>query len=263
MNIYNDSNFASQSSLPADATFNSITSNSITIPAGNEGDVLFLAADKEINGLAIGPNKYVMASNGTLPDWTNALDLNSVKAVQYNVPGAFHGDLFTVDGSQNLERLPIGAAGNILTSTGTEFAWQALDLPNPLNIQNLTLTNGTLNLVNSKIIGANNQFFFSNGGNITTTLSLILENTTSINVQTGFTYKIHFWGKLVTSSNTNLQLSVNGGIVADVVCGTSTSASFLYMHGSGVTGNLPIRIFANTSSGVGSLTGCWCTVEQY
>lgn len=261
MNIYNDSNFASQSSLPSDATFNSITSNSITIPAGNSGDVLFLAADKEINGLAIGPNKYVMASNGSIPEWTNALDLNSVKAVQYTVPGTVHGDLLTVDNSNNFERVPIGAAGSILTSTGTEFAWQPLDFPNPLNLQNITLTNGALTLVNSKIIGAS-QYFFNNGGLVSGTNGLILEDTTSINVINGFTYKIQFWGKLVAADNTNLQLSVNGGIVADVVYTGSTSATFLYVHGSGITGNLPIRIYGSTISGVGSLNGCWCTVEQ-
>ena len=261
MNIYNDSNFASQSSLPSDPTFNSITTSSITIPAGSGGDVLFLAANKEVDGLAIGPNKYVMASNGTLPEWTNALDLNSVKAVQFTVPGTVHGDLLTVDNSNNFERVPIGAAGNILTSTGTEFAWQPLDLPNPLSIQNLTLTNGALTLVNSKIIGAG-QYFFNNGGLVPGTYSLILEDTTSINVVNGFTYKIHFWGKLVASNNSDLQLSVNGGIVSDVVCSGSTSVSFLYVHGSGITGNLPIRIYGSTISGVGSLSGCWCTVEQ-
>jgi hypothetical protein len=261
MNIYNDSNFSGQTNLPSDANFSSVTSNSFIIPNGSEGDLLFLASDKEINGLAIGPNKYVLASDGTIPEWSNSLDINTMRAIQYNVPGTVHGDLFTVDNSKNLERVPIGNSGDILTSTGTEFAWQPLDLPNPLSIENLTLTNGTLNLVNSKIVGLNNQFFFNAGNTVGTTPNIILEDVSTSVVQ-GFTYKIHFWGKLIATSSTNLQLSVNNGIVADAVFGASTSASFLYIYAPGFTGNLSIKINGSATLAGGSLTGCWCTLEQ-
>lgn len=263
MNIYYDSNFASQSSVPADATFNSITSNDIIIPASNPGDVLFIGPEKQIDGLAIGPNHYILESNGSQPAWTNALDINSIKAVQYTIPGTVHGDLLTVNASNNLERVPIGAAGNILTSTGTEFAWQALDLPNPLNIQNLTLTNGTLTLTNSVIVDPNKQYFYvaGTGANINPSGSTPISG--SVNVVFGRNYKVHFWGKLINANPVSLTLYMNSVIISSITIAATGPASFVLMYVAPVTGSIPVEITGVASSGDASLLGSWFTIESW
>ncbi len=68
-NIYNDSNFASESTLPGDATFTSVTTNSLIIPAAQNGDLLFANANHEVNGLAIAPKGLYLISNGTTPTY--------------------------------------------------------------------------------------------------------------------------------------------------------------------------------------------------
>ena len=263
MNIYYDSNFSSQSSMPTDVTFNSVTSNDIVIPASNPGDLLFIGSAKQITGLAPGPNKYLLESNGSAPAWTNALDINSIKAVQYTIPGTFHGDLFTVDSFNNLERVAIGMAGDILTCTGTEFAWQPLDFPNPLSLQNITLTNGTLSLVNSVISDPNKQYFFvaGTGGNINPSGSIPV--TGFVNVVTGRIYKIHFWGKLVSAVSVSLSLSLNG-LTADTFTMAQTGpVSFVLIYAAPITGALSVAVSGVASSGSASLIGSWFTIESW
>ena len=127
MNIFSDSNYASQSSLPTNATFQEITTNGIIISNGTAGDLLFLNTQKAINGLQIGPQKYILQSDGNLPQWSNAIEVNSIKTNQLKIPGTAHGDLFTVDVNNNFERVAISAInGALLMSTGTEFEWLQL-----------------------------------------------------------------------------------------------------------------------------------------
>lgn len=262
-NIFYDSNYASQTSMPSDAVFNSMTSDNIIIPASTPGDVLFIGPQKQIDGLAIGPNKYVLESNGSQPAWTNALDINSIKATQYTIPGTFHGDLFTVNAFNNLERVPIGGAGNILTSTGTEYAWQPLDLPNPLSIQNLTLTNGTLTLANSVISDPNKQFAIVDGvgGNISPAGAPVA--SANFNIVAGRLYKLHIWGKIINANPVSLTYYVNGALVNDTTYFASGGVSFVHLFVGASTGLMPVVINGVASSGSASLLTIWFTIESW
>ena len=263
MNIFNDSNYSSQSAMPSDATFNSMTSNNIVIPASTPGDVLFIGNQKQITGLQIGPNKYLLESNGSQPAWTNALDINSIKSTQYTIPGTTHGDLFTVNNLNNLERVPIGASGDILTSNGTEFFWQALDLPNPLNIQNLTLTNGTLSLSNSVIADPNKQYFYvaGTGGNINSSGSTPVNGF--VNVINGRIYKVHYWGKMVSAVPVSLSLALNGLIVDTFTNDGTSPISFVLIWAAPTTGAISVAVNGVASSGSASLLGSWFTIESW
>lgn len=146
MNIFNDSNYASQSSLPSTAIFTSITSNDYIIPASQEGDILYTNANHEINGLLIGPQNYLLQSSGSVPQWSNTLNINTVQTTSLKIPGTTHGDLFTVDNNNTFERVAIGPANSILSSNGTEFSWYLMNVSGPVFIKNNTLLSETIQI---------------------------------------------------------------------------------------------------------------------
>jgi hypothetical protein len=235
MNIYYDSNYASQSSLPTTATFQSITTNGLIIPAANNGDILIADSNHEVDGVAIGPVNYVLQSNGTIPQWTNAITMNTVSSVEYIIPGTSHGDLLTVNGSSALERVPIGTAGSYLISTGSEFQWNA------------------------------NQFYSNTGSsNNIPQNSTPIASTSSLSVVNGFRYRLQITGKLITQVSVALSFSLAATTIDTYTFDNSQGILINYIFTASSTG--PILITLAGLTGVvttASLFNIYFTLELF
>lgn len=277
MNIFYDSNYNSQTSLPNTATFQSLTVNDLIIPNASQGDLLTIDNNKHLIGIDIGPVNYLVQSDGTYPQYTNAININQITATNYKIPGTTHGDLFTVDNANNLERVAIGSAGRILTSTGVNFQWQPLDLPNPLIIQNLTLNSGNLTLNSSNFnTGLINGRLFNRGGimtseaaqvykapgvgnNLSTVNNVIFSNL--INFINGITYKITISATLISSTSTAINLSIAAAPVLSTTENATSAYTRVFSYIAGFTGPGLFNLNAFVSSGNGSLLDYHVFVE--
>jgi len=235
MNIYNDSNYASQSSLPSDATFDSITANDIIIPNSQNGDILFTNASKEINGLNIGPINYLLQSSSVEPQWTNIIKINTITSLQYIIPGTAVGDLFTVTSGGALERVAIGTAGQKLISNGSIFEWAF---------------NG-------------NQYFTNSGtgNNINSSLNIIFGNT--FNLVSGNNYKITVSGNYTGIVVVNFIFEINSiQIITQSLENTGPMTRVFYYNAT-VSGTNTFSILGNVSSSYGTLSDYNIFCELY
>lgn len=232
MNIFYDSNYSTEASLPTDPTFNSITTTEIStniykIPAANSGDTLYVNADKNITGLAIGPNNYILTSNGSTPEWSNEVDVNTVKTNQLTIPGTSIGDLFTVNASNNFTRVPIGGSGDLLKSDGVSFGWGPLVLPDPLTLNDLNVANslkltnfnyGPAFVRNQQIVASPNQYWFYSGAanNVPTADTLIFSTVTSC--VAGRNYRIDISGNLICAVPASLGFAPTSFLSEQITC---------------------------------------------
>ncbi len=213
MNIYYSSEYNSQASLPSTATFQAITTNSLTIPGANNGDILIADSNHQVDGIAIGPVNYVLRSDGTLPQWTNTITMNTVQTTDLIIPGTVHGDLFTVDNVNTFERVPIGGTNSKLISTGSEYQWGI------------------------------NQFFTAPGSsnNIPQT-SAPLASTISMSITSGLRYRLQISGNLITSVPVALSYSLGGTLVDSVTCTGTNPIMISYIFTASSTGPLLITL---------------------
>ena len=232
MNIFYDSNYATESTLPTDATFNSVTTTEIStniykIPAANSGDTLYVNADKNITGLAIGPNNYILTSNGTAPEWSNVVDVNSVKTNQIQIPTTTTGDLLTPDATGTLTRLACGTSGQLLTTDGTHIFWQDLTVQDPLTLNDLNVANslkltnfnyGPAFVRNQQIVASPNQYWFFSGSanNVPTADTLIFSTVTSC--VAGRNYRIDISGNLICAVPASLGFAPTSFLSEQITC---------------------------------------------
>ena len=125
--------------------FTSITTNGINIPGSQQGDILIIGDTKgNVEGLNIGAQNHVLVANPTnngLPGYTNAININTVTCNDLMINGLKTGDLIVGQTNNYVQRLPIGALGNLLHSDGTNVYWGPLVFPDPLTLQDLILSN--------------------------------------------------------------------------------------------------------------------------
>lgn len=160
MNIYNDSNYSIPQ--PTNATYNSITTNSIVIPSATNGDVLFMN-NQQVEGLAIGPQNYILQSSGAAPQWSNSLVINTLETTDLKIPGTSPGDLFTVDANNFFERVPKGALGSILMCQSNQFQWELYNSGKAFFIGNLLQSEASFHISNNSYsnIPITNTLLFS------------------------------------------------------------------------------------------------------
>ena len=225
-NIYYDSNYSSQVSLPSNATFQSITTNGLVIPKANNGDILITDSNHAVSGLTIGPVNYVLQSNGSQPQWSNTLNLNTVTSTAYIIPGTSVGDLFTVNGANTLIRVPLGSGNSKLISGGGQFNWA----------MNQLYTNaGSLNN-----IPQNSGPIFS---------------TTSMSVSNAYRYRLVITGKLVTSVPVALSLSVAATGIDSYTFSNTNTIYIQYIFNATFTG--PLLITLSGFTGVATLASLY------
>lgn len=146
-------------SLPSTATFTSLETGGLVLTGASHGDVLFIGVSSQVEGLTIGPNNYVLVSNGTEPAWSNTLVLNEVQTTELKIDGIQNGDIIIGQSDTSFARLPIGALGNVLTVNSFGVPqWQNIDIPDPLILNDLQLD------ISLKLpYLANGQIFISGG----------------------------------------------------------------------------------------------------
>ena len=113
--------------LPSDATFNSLTTNTLTIPGGAKGDILFIGDNiGTIDGLNIGTVNDVLVSDGTIPQYTNALNVNTVRANSMRINGLGNGNLMVgSNGDGTFAQLTPGPIHTMMASDGS--SWNQTD----------------------------------------------------------------------------------------------------------------------------------------
>lgn len=208
MNIFYSSDYATEATLPTDVTFNSISSNTINIPNSVAGDLLYINANKDITGLAIGPQNYVLQSSGTEPQWTNTLNINTVQTNALRINNTFLNDMYCTDSNNNLLRIPIGNDGDILKYGGGTIGWGELVLPDPLTLNDLNVAN-SLKLTNqvngpafirsNQVVSSPVQYWFipGTGGNVPSSDTQIFSiNSTCVQ---GRNYKIEISGSFIST----------------------------------------------------------------
>lgn len=148
-NIFGTNN--DQSSL----NLNEITANKITVNSDlclsglNSGSIIINSNDGNdcVNELLIGPARYVLEvdQSTNIPAWTNNIKVDRIESNIIKYAGTQQGDLLQANdngGSIELDRIPIGTSGQILTvnslSNGAEW--------NDLNLSNLGTNGGLFNL---------------------------------------------------------------------------------------------------------------------
>ena len=224
MNIYRDSSFAykeADANLPADATFESITTSNLIVPTGQKGDILTFEEGGVLTGVAIGPQNYVVTSDisGTgLPRYSNALTLNSLTTTSFSIPETQNGDLLVMNGSQHSTRLPIGAAGYILTSNGATPQWQPLVLTNNRSFGFFSFFSGTLNNFASGTSHYFPTFYANQYSNGFTTNSSVITYNGSVTK----TFKISASLTFISSlDNTNFSLFIYNPLTSVQLVGGS------------------------------------------
>jgi hypothetical protein len=243
MNIYYTSNIQSPD----------IVANSITIPNSQNGDLLFIK-DKQIDGLAIGPNKYLVQSDGVQPQYTNTIDINTVKTNDIIINTAPQYSLLTIDAQNTVDLIPLGTPGNILTCTSTGFQTQPLVLPDPLTITNLNIAKpaGQLFLDNlGNVFSEKYQFF--NVATQTVSANTVLFSHT-FNTVPGRKYK--YTSNFSQDSGLgNISLTVNGiGVVRTILNSASGNKNITYIFtGGAATVNIFLEYFTTTATTFGEI----------
>lgn len=84
------------------------------------GDLPYYASGTALNKLAIGTNKYVLTSSGSAPQWSASLDTTQggTGLTSYTA-----GDITYYASGTALNKLGIGAANTVMTSSGTAPQW--------------------------------------------------------------------------------------------------------------------------------------------
>lgn len=148
-NVFSDSSYGLNGAItPSSITTNEITTGGIIIPGSEKGDILFIGdTSGTVDGLNVGTTGDVMISNGTIPEWTNAISINTLTCNDILINSTVQGDLLQAYGSPPyLDRVPIGTQNQILTVGSTSNAiWQGLQTiinnDNPITIPNLVISN--------------------------------------------------------------------------------------------------------------------------
>lgn len=124
MNIYrNTGQFISELPLPANPTFNSITTSALKINGDGQGDILTTDASGNVSGLPIGAQNYILNSNSGVPAWTNNIIVNSTNTGSLTIPGTASGDLLYMNSAQTAVRLPLGFNGSKLVVVSNNPTW--------------------------------------------------------------------------------------------------------------------------------------------
>lgn len=222
-NVYSISGHSSSNNV----TTNEITTSSLTINGGTKGDVLIIADNNGmVDGIALGSTNHVFvanAGNNGLPGYTDALNINTLTSNDIKINGVLTGDLLVGSTGDFIQRLPIGASGLILTSNGSNVQWQPLDLPDPLILQDLEVTQSVkLGFIGEGLIyldGSNNvksirNNFLQEDGSITMGGSQITVSSFNFNALFGRPYLISVNFNVEPNNNiTPFTLRINGSNV--------------------------------------------------
>ncbi len=233
MNIYNDSNFSSQTSMPSTPTFSGITTSGITIPGSGTGDLLFIDST-QVDGLAIAPQNYVLQSSGTLPQWTNSLTVNTVTCNDIKINATSQGDLFTVGADTFLERIAKGSAGSIfMAGTGTDIGWVLLNNGRPIVLNNVLTTEAS-------------QYAYTSFVNITTN-PLTLLYTLNFNVVNGRRYKLTISGRQQTVNGGAYSFKLAGQTISDFLIDGNADLCRNFIYTALTTGTILGEFFGNST----------------
>jgi hypothetical protein len=174
--------------------------NNLRLTGANDG--LLEVVGSNVGDIPNGPIRYLLEidQSNNRPAWTNNIKVDEVETNTIKINGTSRGDLLVMDNSNEASRLPVGSSGQILTSNGITPEWQALILPDPFNLNDLTinnslrisnLTNGFLYVNNtgnvSRVQNSHYQELLSYPISFTSLQTLI---TFPFNVISGFTYKV-------------------------------------------------------------------------
>lgn len=151
-------------------TFGTLTvQNQLNIAGFHKGSLLTNANnDDSLDELNVGPPYYILHVDPVdlIPKWTNVSQLDQLTLNTLKINGTIQGDLLQIGNSNQIERIPIGTNGQILTTNGSNVSWQNLTIPDPLTINDLTVNNtATINTLNNSI-GNVNQLNITSGLNI-------------------------------------------------------------------------------------------------
>jgi hypothetical protein len=91
--------------------------NSLTLTGTHEGSLLQINSSSMVTELLKGPDNYVLTIDpGTHdPAWSNVVILDQLTTNALNINGTSNGDLLQIGTTNNVERVPIGSSGQVLT----------------------------------------------------------------------------------------------------------------------------------------------------
>jgi hypothetical protein len=91
--------------------------DSLTLTGTHPGSLLEINNTSMVVELLAGPANYVliMDPNTNYPAWSNNINIDEVTTNALNINGTSNGDLLQIGTTHNVERVPIGSAGQVLT----------------------------------------------------------------------------------------------------------------------------------------------------
>jgi hypothetical protein len=248
-NIYNDNLINNSLILPPAPTFTSITTSNINIPTSAVGDLLFIDSSKNIDGLAIAPQNYLVQSSGSFPQYTNNISVNTTTTNSIKINGSTPNALLSIDNSNFVDEILPTTPGDILqVNTGGQFISAPLTLPNPLFLQGLqiNLPDGILFINNTNVLTEKPQFVANPILNNITLPTQLFFNT--FNTVPGNWYK--YTTAFDMTGEGDLNLTVGGlGIVRTFLSATTGSKEFSYIfQGGAATVDIYLELTPTTIS---------------
>ena len=163
-NIYNYDIVPEQNNL----TVNTLTVNQkLTLNGATPNSLLSTDNTGSIIPFLSGPDNYLLSvdPSSNNPAWTNNIIIDRVQTNTFKIFGTSEGDILQVSNG-DIARIPIGTTGQLLAVGDTNnVQWQDLILPDPLSIQDLTITTNLklgLGFGSLFVDGSNNVYSESN-----------------------------------------------------------------------------------------------------
>lgn len=247
MNIYNTSN-TSGNTYPTNATFTNLGAtnlevlSSFSIAGAQKGDILICEdTTNDIGALELGPQNYVLVSdknNSDLPLWDDSVTLNIGQFNELKLVGVNAGDLLAGSGANQIGRLPLGLANQVLFSNGTELGWQYLS-------------------------DLNNSIYIAGPLTIPTSTATIWSSS-AINVIVNREYKITFNAQLTLTALTQITCEISGIFARNGTYSANGDLNVMFVYLATATGPLPLEIRASVTAGnTASLQTITITVEEF
>jgi len=266
-NIYNYDVISGQNNL----NVNTLTINQdLTLTGAPINSLLITDPNSNVIAFTNGPANYILAIDPLLikPSWTNDIIVDRVQTNSMKIFGTQEGDILQVSNG-DIARVAIGTTGQILTVGDTNnVQWQDLILPDPLSIQDLTLTTslhinfGTGGKLfvdsNSKIVYSEltQNYQDNNSTNYTDIGLIVLSTYFSFSTVSGRKYCLscNFGNGNSVPNISFINMKIGNTVIKScskyyAIIGLNDNIHFQYVFTANTTGLITVSLEGQTSTG--------------